>query len=99
MSYSFQKKLNNQFLRKRQVSIQYCKTQFSSGQEIPNNHEEADALVIHTLEQMKIGFICNVIEDATDTDLFFLLLRQQSKLILWNKLYISLVREFVNINE
>ena len=46
---------------------------------------------------MKIGFICNVIEDATDTNLIFLLLRQQCKLILWHKLYISLVREFVNI--
>ena len=46
---------------------------------------------------MKIGFICSVIEDATDTELIFLLLKQQCKLILWHKLYISLVREFVNI--
>ena len=46
------------------------KTQFSNGQEISNNDEEADSIIIHTLEQIK-PIICNVIVNATDTDVFF----------------------------
>ena len=46
------------------------KTQFFNRQEISNNHEEADTLIIHTLEQIK-PTNCNVIVHATDTYVFF----------------------------
>ena len=52
-------------------------------------------LIIHTLEQIK-PINCNVIVHATDTDVFFLLLKH-CKAILCHNLYISLVHGFVNI--
>ena len=71
------------------------KTQFSNGEKISNDHEEADTLIMHTLEQMK-PINCNVIVHATDTNIFILLLKH-CKLILCHNLYVSLVRWFVNI--
>ena len=59
-------------LQKRQVQYVVSvngKVQFSNGQEISNNHEEADKLIFHTLEQMK-PISCNVIVHATDNDAF-----------------------------
>ena len=49
-------------------------TQFSNKQEISNSHEEADTSIIHTLEQIK-PVNCKVIVHATDTHVFFLLLK------------------------
>ena len=50
------------------------KIQFSNGQEISNNHEEVNMFIIHTIELMKpINF--SVIVHATDTGVFFLLLK------------------------
>ena len=60
-------------LRKRQVRYIVSangKTQFSNGEEISNSHEEADTLIIHTLEQMK-PINCNVIVHATDRCILF----------------------------
>ena len=59
-------------LQKRQVQYAVSvnvKVQFSNGQEISNNYEEADKLIFHTLEQMKL-ISCNVIVHATDNDAF-----------------------------
>ena len=59
-------------LQKRQVQYVVSvngKVQFSNGQEISNNYEEADKLIFHTLEQMKL-ISCNVIVHATDNDAF-----------------------------
>ena len=72
-----------------------CKTQLSNGQEISNNDEEAETLIIHTLEKMQ-PINCNVIVHATDTDVFLLLLKQ-CKITLCHNLYISMLRGFVNI--
>ena len=85
-------------LRKRQVRYIVSvngKTQFSNRQEISNNHEETETLIIHTLEQMN-SISCNVIVHATETHVFLLLLKH-CKVILCHNLYISSVREFVNI--
>ena len=41
---------------------------------ISNNHEEADTLIVRTFEQIK-SINCNVILYATDTDVYFLLLK------------------------
>ena len=50
------------------------KTHFCNKLEISKNHEEVDRLIIHTLDEMK-PINCNVIVHATDTDVFFLLLK------------------------
>ena len=87
-------------LHLRKGEVQYIvsangKTQFSKGEKISNNHEGADTLIIHTLEQMKpINY--NVTVHATNNDVFFLLLKH-CKVILCHNLYISLVHGFVNI--
>ena len=107
-SYSLLKKLNNQILislQRRPNSI--CekanfdivsvngKTQFFNGQEVSNNYEEADTSIIRTLEQRK-PINCNVIVHATDTDIFFFLLKHV-KVRLCHNFCISLKRRFVNI--
>ena len=64
------------------------KTQFSNGEEISNNHEEADTLIIHTLEQMKpINY--NVIVHATDTDVFFFIVETLQGDIMSQPLYFT----------
>ena len=65
------------------------KTQFSNREEISNSHEEADSLIIHTLDQMK-PINWNVIVDATVNYVFFLFLKH-CEVILCHSLYISLV--------
>ena len=46
------------------------KTKFSDGREMCNNHEEADTLIIHTLEEVK-PISSNVVVHAIDDVLFF----------------------------
>ena len=76
------------------------KTQFFNRQEISNNHEEADTLIIHTLEQIK-PINCKVIVNATDTYVFFFIVETLEGGIMSQRLHFTgaWVCQYYDFNE